>query len=175
MKIAKEFRWEMGHRLPEHFDKCKNIHGHSYRMMVELDGEVNEQGMVMDFYDVKKVITPIIEKFDHAFLVYKGDKEIIKFLEKIKSKKVVVGFQSTVENICKYFLSEIKKIKFPPNISSIKVRIYETANDYAEEEIKLLTSKDIEANKGFLGKDGDLLKALMEEKERERIVIPGQR
>ena len=137
MKIAKEFRWEMGHRLPEHFGKCKNIHGHSYKMIVELEGEVVESGMVMDYYDVKKMVEPVVEKLDHAFMVYKDDKEIISFLEKMKSKMVVVGFQSTVENICKYFLSEIKKLRFPQNVKNISVRIYETADDYAEEEIKL--------------------------------------
>jgi len=137
MKIAKEFRWEMGHRLPEHFGKCKNIHGHSYKMIVELEGDVTESGMVMDYYDVKKMVEPIVEKLDHAFMVYKEDKEIISFLEKMKSKMVVVEFQSTVENICKYFLNEIKKISFPQNVKNISVRIYETADDYAEEEIKL--------------------------------------
>src|SRR5690606_1513718 len=110
MKIAKEFHWEMGHRLPEHFGKCKNIHGHSYKMIIEIDGDVEDSGMVMDYYDLKKVILPIVEELDHAFMVYKKDKEIISFLEKMNSKKVVVGFQSTVENICRYFLNEIKKI-----------------------------------------------------------------
>ena len=43
MKIAKEFNWEMGHRLPEHFGKCKNIHGHSYKMMVELEGDLDDE------------------------------------------------------------------------------------------------------------------------------------
>ena len=137
MKIAKEFRWEMGHRLPEHFGKCKNIHGHSYKMIIELEGEVAESGMVMDYYDVKKIVEPIIEKLDHAFMVYKEDKEIISFLEKMKSKMVVVEFQSTVENICSYLLNEIKKIRLPENIEKVTLRIYETADDYAEEEIKL--------------------------------------
>jgi 6-pyruvoyltetrahydropterin/6-carboxytetrahydropterin synthase len=137
MKIAKEFRWEMGHRLPEHFDKCKNIHGHSYKMIVELNGDVEESGMVMDYYDVKKIIKPIIEKLDHAFMVYKDDEEIISFLKKMKSKMVVVEFQSTVENICKYFLKEIKKISLPKNIERVSVRIYETEDDYAEETIQL--------------------------------------
>ncbi|RPI73734.1 MAG: 6-carboxytetrahydropterin synthase [Ignavibacteriales bacterium] len=137
MKIAKEFRWEMGHRLPEHFDKCKNIHGHSYVMIVELEGDIDESGMVMDYYDVKKIINPIVEKLDHAFMVYKEDKEIILFLEKMKSKMVIVEFQSTVENICTYFLTEIKKISLPENISKVTVRIYETADDYAEEFIKI--------------------------------------
>ncbi|MGE5798633.1 MAG: 6-pyruvoyl trahydropterin synthase family protein [Ignavibacteria bacterium] len=136
MKIAKEFRWEMGHRLPEHFGKCKNIHGHSYKMIVELSGEVNAEGMVLDFYDLKKIVNPIVEKLDHSFLVYSGDEEIIGLLEKIDSKKVVVGFQSTVENITRYFLGEISKNKFPSNISSLKVKVFETENVYAEEEIR---------------------------------------
>src|SRR3970282_2736511 len=99
MKIAKEFRWEMGHRLPEHFGKCKNIHGHSYKMIIELEGEVGKSGMVMDYYDVKKILGPVIEKLDHAFMVYKEDKEIISFLKKMKSKIMIVDFQSTVEHI----------------------------------------------------------------------------
>jgi 6-pyruvoyltetrahydropterin/6-carboxytetrahydropterin synthase len=137
MKIAKEFRWEMGHRLPEHFGKCKNIHGHSYKMIIELEGEVGESGMVMDYYDVKKILGLVIEKLDHAFMVCKEDKEIISFLKKMKSKIVIVEFQSTVENICSYFLDEIKKISLPKNIKKVSVRIYETADDYAEESIKL--------------------------------------
>jgi 6-pyruvoyltetrahydropterin/6-carboxytetrahydropterin synthase len=137
MKIAKEFRWEMGHRLPEHFGKCKNIHGHSYKMIVELEGEVDESGMVMDYYDLKKIIEPLVEKLDHAFMVYREDKEIITLLEKMNSKMVVVDFQSTVENICTYFLNEIKKITLPGNVKEVSVRIYETADDYAELMIKL--------------------------------------
>ena len=137
MRIAKEFRWEMGHRLPEHFDKCRNIHGHSYKMLIELEGEVQTNGMVMDYYDLKKIVRPLIENLDHAFLVYQEDKEIIEFLEKMKSKKVVVDFQSTVENICKYFLREISKIDLPDNIKQVKVRVYETHDDYAEESLML--------------------------------------
>jgi len=137
MKIAKEFRWEMGHRLPEHFGNCKNIHGHSYKMIVELEGEVNEKGLVLDFYDLENIVEPIIDKLDHSFLVYGGDKEIITFLEKMNSKKFIVDFQSTVENITKYFLSEISKNKFPSNVSSLKVKIYESQNDYAEAEMRL--------------------------------------
>lgn len=134
MKIAKEFHWEMGHRLPEHFGKCKNIHGHSYRMNVELEGSLNDNGMIMDYYDLKKLVAPVIEELDHAFMVYREDKEIISFLESVKSKKVIVGFQSTVENICKYILAELSRQDLPPNVKKMKVRIFESIDDYAEEE-----------------------------------------
>jgi len=137
MKIAKEFRWEMGHRLPEHFGLCKNIHGHSYKMLVELEGELDKNGMIIDYYDVEKIINPIIVKLDHAFMVNKDDKIVLEFLEKMNSKKVVVEFQSTAENICLYLLNEIEKAHLPENVNEIKVRVYETAHDYAEEILKL--------------------------------------
>jgi 6-pyruvoyltetrahydropterin/6-carboxytetrahydropterin synthase len=134
MKIAKEFHWEMGHRLPEHFGKCKNIHGHSYRMIVELQGEVNDGGMIMDYYDLKKIVNPIVDQLDHAFMVFEEDQEIVRFLESVKSKKVIVNFQSTVENICRYILTELKKQSIPSNVKKVKVRIFESIDDYAEEE-----------------------------------------
>jgi 6-pyruvoyltetrahydropterin/6-carboxytetrahydropterin synthase len=137
MKIAKEFRWEMGHRLPEHFGLCKNIHGHSYKMIVEFEGELDKNQMVIDYYDVEKIINPVIEKLDHSFMVTNDDIIVLEFLEKMNSKKVVVGFNSTAENICNYLLSEIKKCSLPSNISSVKVRVYETQFDYAEESVRL--------------------------------------
>ena len=137
MKIAKEFRWEMGHRLPEHFGLCKNIHGHSYKMLVEFEGELDKNEMVIDYYDVEKMINPLIEKLDHAFMVNKNDNMVLEFLEKINSKKVVIDFNATAENICLYLLTEIKKVPIPANLSSVKVRVYETEFDYAEESIKL--------------------------------------
>ena len=137
MKIAKEFRWEMGHRLPEHFGLCKNIHGHSYKMLVEFEGELDKNEMVIDYYDVEKMINPLIEKLDHAFMVNKNDNMVLEFLEKINSKKVVIDFNATAENICLYLLTEIKKVPLPANLSSVKVRVYETEFDYAEESIKL--------------------------------------
>ena len=137
MKIGKEFKWEMGHRLPEHFGQCKNIHGHSYKMLVEFEGELDENGMVIDYYDVEKIINPIIEKLDHAFLVNKDDRLTVEFLEKLNSKKVVVDFESTVENICTYLLNKIKSADFPANVKAIMVRVSETVEDYAEERISL--------------------------------------
>ncbi len=137
MKIAKEFRWEMGHRLPEHFGQCKNIHGHSYKMIVEFEGELDDNAMIIDYYDVEKIINPIIEKLDHAFMVHKDDTIVLEFLEKMNSKKVVVDFQATAENICLYLLGEIKKTSLPENVSHIKVRVFETPFDYAEESVKL--------------------------------------
>ena len=137
MKIAKEFYWEMGHRLPDHFGLCKNIHGHSYKMILTVEGQMNEQQMVIDYYDLEKIINPIIMEFDHSFMVNKNDKIVIEFLNQINSKKVEVDFDATVENICLFVLNKIKDAPLPKNIRAITVRVYETKFDYAEERLEL--------------------------------------
>ena len=137
MKIAKEFRWEMGHRLPYHNGKCRNLHGHSYKLLVEFEGNVDPGGMVMDYYDVKEVIAPLIHELDHSFLVYQEDVNLIDALDNLDSKMVIVNYHTTAENICVYFLDKIKNSKLPANISKIKVKVFETETTYAEEEITL--------------------------------------
>ena len=134
MKIAKEFTWEMGHRLTFHKGKCKNLHGHSYKCMVELTGEPDKNGMVLDYYDVKKIIEPLIDEMDHSFMVFSSDKELIHALQTLNSRYVVVDFETTAENICIYLLKKIKSSNLPKNISALKVKVFETENTYAEEE-----------------------------------------
>jgi 6-pyruvoyltetrahydropterin/6-carboxytetrahydropterin synthase len=140
MKIAKEFRWEMGHRLPFHKGLCNNFHGHSYKMVVEVEGEPAKNGMIIDFYDLGKIIKPIIGKYDHAFLCWEGDKVVREFLVKNKMKHVIANYHSTVENICEDFLYQIsaklKNKKFS-NIFKVTIKIQETPNSYAEKEIEL--------------------------------------
>lgn len=125
----------MGHRLPFHKGLCKNIHGHSYKMNVEITGGLDKNGMVIDFFDLNKIVKPIIEKYDHAFLCWNGDKKVLDFLTKNKMKKVIVDYHSTVENICSDFvdkitneLLDIKGHKF----EELTVKIYESPNSYAE-------------------------------------------
>jgi len=135
MKIAKEFRWEMGHRLPFHEGLCKNIHGHSYKMAVEIVGEVNKSGMIIDFYDLGKVIKPIINEYDHAFLCWENDKPLLEFLERQDMKRVIVPYQGTVENICSDLISKVYdglKNLTGYKFQKLNVKIFETPNSYAE-------------------------------------------
>ena len=85
----------------------------------------------------KEIIEPIVENLDHAFMVNKNDSLVIEFLEKLNSKKVVVNFDSTVENITRYLIGEIKQADLPSNVKGIKVRVCETPDDYAEETARL--------------------------------------
>ena len=72
IRITKQFSFETGHALHGYDGKCKNIHGHSYRLDVTVIGkpvadESNPKcGMVIDFSDLKKIATDeIVDVFDH--------------------------------------------------------------------------------------------------------------
>ncbi len=70
-EISKTFRFEAAHRLPnvpaDH--RCSKLHGHSYRVIVTVTGQVEQEtGWVMDFAEIKRVVEPIIEKLDHSCL-----------------------------------------------------------------------------------------------------------
>jgi len=136
MKIVREYKWEMGHRLPFHPGSCKNLHGHSYKVILEVEGTPDKHGIVIDFYDLDNIVKPVLEKLDHSFIAYDMDIELIDLLKKLNSKVVVVGFQSTAENLCAYFLTEIKNAFLPGNICRVKCLLYETSDCFVQDEVK---------------------------------------
>jgi 6-pyruvoyltetrahydropterin/6-carboxytetrahydropterin synthase len=133
MKIAKEFTWEMGHRLTFHEGKCRNLHGHSYKCLIELTGNPDANGIVLDYFELKKIMDPILDELDHSVIVWDKDFELIDLLKKLNSRTVISDSQTTAENICTYFIKKIKSSNLPENIKELKVRILETEDTYAEE------------------------------------------
>jgi len=138
VRIGKEFVWEMSHRLPFHEGPCKNIHGHTYKMLLELVGEVNENRMLIDFYDIEQIVRPFLDKIDHAFLVDKKDDLMLNFLKENQFKYYEIENYSTAEDMSASFL-EILKPDFQQfrNLKQIKIRIYETSDAWAESESEL--------------------------------------
>ena len=70
-EIFREFTFEAAHRLPNvpEGHKCSRLHGHSYRVAIHVAGPVDERlGWVMDFGDIKNVVSPVIERLDHYYL-----------------------------------------------------------------------------------------------------------
>ena len=71
MMIYKEFTFDSAHKLPNVPDghKCKNLHGHTYKLTVYLEGEIDEKlGWVMDFNELKQVMKPLLNRMDHHYL-----------------------------------------------------------------------------------------------------------
>lgn len=71
MIIYKQFSFDSAHFLPNvpKGHKCGDLHGHTYKLTVYLEGEINPQyGWLVDFNELKKVIDPLISMVDHKLL-----------------------------------------------------------------------------------------------------------
>jgi 6-pyruvoyltetrahydropterin/6-carboxytetrahydropterin synthase len=73
MLLTFDYELPMGHRLMNHKGKCQYLHGHNYLIRVELQGYINDQGMIMDFSEVKNQIRTAFEPWDHAFVLHESD------------------------------------------------------------------------------------------------------
>ena len=129
--VVKEFSFEAAHYLPGYKGACANLHGHSYRLLVGVFGEINpETGMIIDFKTLKKMVQPIVDLLD------------LSYLNKVSTYGFPY-FMPTAENMIEwirdrlvnYYVfdehgpleSEFTRLR---NLSFI--RLYETANSYAE-------------------------------------------
>lgn len=134
-RIAKDFRWEMGHRLPFHDGGCQNIHGHSYRLRVEISGEPDTNGMLLDYFDLKTIVQPLVDMLDHSFICDESDTVMCAFFRANPMKTVFVPFSTTAENIAQYILEYLKKEFSKINnkrVEVLTVRICETEDTFAE-------------------------------------------
>ena len=70
MKVRRGFDFEAAHRLPHHPGKCRDLHGHSYRLQVTVDRPVDPgSGMAIDFGDLKRVVrTEVVDLLDHKYV-----------------------------------------------------------------------------------------------------------
>jgi 6-pyruvoyltetrahydropterin/6-carboxytetrahydropterin synthase len=70
MRITTEFHYDAAHRLPLLPDthKCSRLHGHTYRLLITVEGPVGVDGFVIDFADVKAIADPLITQLDHHYL-----------------------------------------------------------------------------------------------------------
>ena len=138
-RIAEEFRWEMGHRLPFHEGGCQNLHGHSYRLRVEITGEPDAQGMVLDYFDLKAAVQPLVDSLDHAFMCDESDALMQGFFRENPMKTVVVPFPTTAENIARYILGHLTaqlSAAAGRRLEALTVRVSETDTTFAEVQAK---------------------------------------
>jgi len=143
MQITTRLEFDSGHRIPNHKSQCRNLHGHRYVLEITLSGDIikqenaSENGMVMDFSDVKAIAKEsVVNVWDHAFLVYKNDTEVLNFLNSLPDHKTVVfPTVPTAENMA---LEAFKILKskyhdtYGNHLKLEKVRLYETPNSWAD-------------------------------------------
>ena len=139
LRLTRVFSFDMAHVLLNYHGKCKNIHGHTYRLEVTVKGvPCNDdasprKGMLIDFSDFKKLIQDkIITVWDHALMIHQdSDPVLLCALKNNYEKIIIVPFQPTTENMICELASTIKEI-LPTHLQLFSLRLYETEKSYAE-------------------------------------------
>jgi 6-pyruvoyltetrahydropterin/6-carboxytetrahydropterin synthase len=140
IRITKQFTFETGHALYGYDGKCRNVHGHSYKLSVTVigspiaDNSHVKYGMVIDFGDLKKIVKEeIVDIFDHATVFNKNTPhiELAKELGDRGHHVILVDYQPTSENMVIDFAEKIKS-RLPENIQLFSLRLQETESSYAE-------------------------------------------
>jgi 6-pyruvoyltetrahydropterin/6-carboxytetrahydropterin synthase len=140
IRITKQFSFETGHALYGYDGKCKNVHGHSYKLSVTVIGtpitDANhvKYGMVIDFSDLKKIVKEdIVDVFDHATVFNKNTPhvELAKELENRGHNVLLVNYQPTSEMMVVDFSKKIAK-RLPSHIKLHSLKLQETETSFAE-------------------------------------------
>jgi 6-pyruvoyltetrahydropterin/6-carboxytetrahydropterin synthase len=143
ISITRRLEFDAGHRLPNHKSQCRNIHGHRYAIEISLTANVvheegaSDDGMVMDFGDIKQIAKEkLVDLWDHAFLVWRGDKVMVDFLAAIGGHKtVVLDDVPTAENLVQaafHILLHAYRDRYGHELTLTRVRLYETPNCWAD-------------------------------------------
>jgi 6-pyruvoyltetrahydropterin/6-carboxytetrahydropterin synthase len=140
IRITKQFTFETGHALYGYDGKCKNVHGHSYKLSVTVIGRPItdtsnvKYGMVIDFGDLKKIVKQeIVDMFDHATVFNKNTPhvELAEELENRGHHVILVDYQPTSENMVIDFADKIKR-RLPEGIFLHSLKLQETETSFAE-------------------------------------------
>ena len=116
--LKKTFRFEASHQLLRHEGKCGRLHGHSWKMTVEISApDLQEEGprtnMVIDFFDISKTVKPLVKEYlDHYHLndTLKTDSPTSEFIARWVYDKLkpslpllkVVTVHETCTSECRY-------------------------------------------------------------------------
>lgn len=140
VRVTKSFNFETAHALYGYDGKCKNIHGHSYKLFVtvkgipNLDAENPKFGMVIDFGDIKKIVkSEVIDEFDHAILLNENSphKQLGDSLMKEGHKVIFTSYQPSCENMLLDMVARISP-RLPEFVELQSLRLHETETSYAE-------------------------------------------
>jgi len=138
IRLTKEFKFEMAHALKGYDGMCRNIHGHSYELLVTITGipitdtSSTKLGMVMDFGDLKKIVRKsIVDEFDHALVLKRESASDFTAGAEMFGRTILVEYQPTSENMLIDFASRLRKL-MPANVKLHHLLLRETVTSYAE-------------------------------------------
>lgn len=128
---TKEVTFDAAHRLSFHKGKCYNLHGHTYKLRLTLACANLEDSMVLDFYEIKKILNAVVDCYDHTTMLYEGDEknyQLFSTMNELGLRVMLLPYEPTVENMARHFLALFQSKGLPV----IKVTMFETPTSYAE-------------------------------------------
>ena len=140
IRITKRFSFETGHALYGYDGKCRNVHGHSYKLYVTVIGHPISDtthvklGMVIDFSDLKVIVkNKIVDVFDHATVFNKNTPhvDLAKELSDRGHNVFLVDYQPTSEMMIIDFANVIKQ-ELPSHVKLHSLKLQETDSSYAQ-------------------------------------------
>lgn len=150
--VIKEIEFDAGHRVPLHESKCKNPHGHRYKVKAAVSGPLkavgSETGMVVDFGRIKQLLTTRVhDKYDHGFIVQESDTALRTFLTGNYSdgcgidpdlnhsewNVTVVNDAPTAENLAEWIYMDLWTLveQMGPGVVLEYIDVYETPTSVA--------------------------------------------
>lgn len=111
VQVTKEFTFDAAHRLVDYNGPCANLHGHTYKLQVTVEDEVEAKtGMIIDFSDLKSIVKDcIVDKLDHTCL------------------NDVLDYNPTAENMVMDIMQQLRDSR----VNAVKVRLWETPTSFA--------------------------------------------
>jgi 6-pyruvoyltetrahydropterin/6-carboxytetrahydropterin synthase len=108
MILIKEFEFDAAHNLIHYHGKCERLHGHTYKLIVKLEGIPDNEGMIYDFVELKNIVKEkVVDRFDHSYL-----NDIIP--------------QPTAENISIFVWKELEVLLKRDNCKLYEIEVWET-------------------------------------------------
>lgn len=112
MLVTKEFTFDAAHHLTKYHGKCEHVHGHTYRLQVTVEGDVQENGLVIDFVILKKIVKErVLEKYDH--------RDLNKYFENPTAENVVMAIWEELKDLSKLLGAEMENLNMPEEIKRL--------------------------------------------------------
>ncbi|MBO5672168.1 MAG: 6-carboxytetrahydropterin synthase [Alistipes sp.] len=140
IRLTKEFSFEAAHALEGYDGRCREIHGHSYRLYITIKGEpINDPdspkyGMVMDFGALKRIVNEqIIDRLDHSFMMRRTPEaeQIAAEIGSRFQRVILTDYQPTTENLLSDFAERLLGA-LPEDVELCKLKLHETATSFGE-------------------------------------------
>lgn len=129
--LKKTFKFDAAHRLLLHEGLCKNLHGHTWEIVIEATGAPADDGMILDFKELKSIVAiAIIGQFDHSVILHESD-PLLPVVRPLVGRIVVLKDHPTCENLSKMFFAMLAPA-MPLGVTLTSVEVFESPGSSAK-------------------------------------------